>query len=56
VLARPYRVLRHPSEVGLLAIAAGTALLLGSVVAAIGTLVLVPLARARIAQEESCLE
>jgi protein-S-isoprenylcysteine O-methyltransferase len=47
-----YRAMRHPSEAGLLLAAAGTALLLGSLVAAAVTiLVLVPLSLHRTAAE-----
>lgn len=48
----PYRLMRHPSEVGLLAAAAGAAALLGSVAAAgVIALVLAPLIIVRCAAE-----
>ncbi|MBA3391162.1 MAG: hypothetical protein H0T89_00890 [Deltaproteobacteria bacterium] len=56
VTSGPYRWLRHPSEVGLLAAAAGTAAALGSIgAAAITIAVLVPLSLVRCADEDSAL-
>lgn len=52
----PYRLMRHPSEVGLIAAAAGSAWLLGSPVAAlIAALVLLPLCIARCRAEDRAL-
>lgn len=49
----PYRYLRHPSELGLVAAAAGAAVLLASAIAgAIVAAVLVPLAAVRCAAEQ----
>lgn len=51
-----YRVLHHPSELGLLAIAAASAVLLGSgVAAALTALLLLPLSLARCLAEERAL-
>lgn len=51
------RFLRHPSELGLIAAAAGAAVLLDSSVAAgIALVVLVPLALARCAAEDRMLD
>jgi protein-S-isoprenylcysteine O-methyltransferase Ste14 len=56
VRSGPYRWLRHPSEVGLVAAAAGAAALLSSMVAAaLFALVLAPLAIARCAAENRTL-
>jgi protein-S-isoprenylcysteine O-methyltransferase Ste14 len=53
VMDGPYRWLRHPSEVGLIAAAAGAAIALSSVTAtAILMLVLVPLSISRATQED----
>lgn len=49
----PYRVLRHPSEIGLLAAAAGAAVMLGSMVAAgVIVLALLPISIVRCVAEE----
>ena len=51
-----YRLLRHPSELGLIAAAAGAAVLLDSgIAAAIALVVLVPLAVVRCAAEDRLL-
>lgn len=51
-----YRVLHHPSEIGLLAIAAGSAVLLGSgAAAALTALALLPLSLARCRAEDRVL-
>jgi protein-S-isoprenylcysteine O-methyltransferase len=53
VRSGPYRVMRHPSEIGLLAAASGAAVLLGSVIAAaVIAAVLVPLVFVRCAAED----
>ncbi len=56
ITSGPYRWMRHPSEVGLLAAAAGAALLLDSAIAAtIAALVLVPLCALRCHAEDLAL-
>lgn len=47
----PYRLLRHPSEVGLVAAAAGIAIALGSLAAALAAAALVPLSVVRASRE-----
>lgn len=47
----PYRVLRHPSEIGLLVAAAGVAIALGSLAAALAAAALVPLSVVRASRE-----
>lgn len=57
ITSGPYRRMRHPSEVGLLATAAGDALLLDSAIAAtIAAVVLVPLCAIRCSAEDRVLD
>ena len=55
IVRGPYRWLRHPSEVGLALAMAGTALVLGSWIAAAATVVALPIAAVRCARENAAL-
>ena len=52
ITSGPYRWLRHPSELGLVLIATGGALLLGSVAATVATMALLPLIAVRCRRED----
>ena len=55
IVRGPYRWLRHPSEIGLALAMAGTAMVLGSWIAAAATVVALPIAAVRCARENASL-